>query len=49
LEELTEYGDVFAVDSDDYGRTNKMYHRIDTGDPRKIRHPESSLPVAKKG
>jgi hypothetical protein len=33
LEELlTEYKDIFAVDSEDHGRTNKVYHRIDTGD-----------------
>jgi hypothetical protein len=38
LEELlTEYKDIFAVDSEDHGRTNKVYHRIDTGDARPIR------------
>jgi hypothetical protein len=29
---LAEYGDIFAVDSEDHGRTNKVYHCIDTGD-----------------
>jgi hypothetical protein len=27
---LTEYGDVFTMDSDDYGRTDRVYHSIDT-------------------
>jgi hypothetical protein len=29
---LAECEDIFAVDSEDHGRTNKVYHRIDTGD-----------------
>jgi hypothetical protein len=40
LEELlTEYEDISAEDDEDYGRTNKVYHRIDTGDARPIRKP----------
>jgi hypothetical protein len=31
---LTEYDDIFAGDDEVYGRTNKVYHRIDTGDAR---------------
>jgi hypothetical protein len=32
LEELlTEYGDIFDMDSDDYGRTERVYHSIDMG------------------
>ncbi|XP_023716570.1 uncharacterized protein LOC111869344 [Cryptotermes secundus] len=32
LEELVaEYADIFAQDNEDFGRTNKVYHRIDTG------------------
>jgi hypothetical protein len=29
---LAEYKDIFAVESEDYGRTNTVYHRIDIGD-----------------
>jgi hypothetical protein len=33
LEELlTKYENIFAVDSEAHGWTNKVYHRIDTGD-----------------
>jgi hypothetical protein len=33
LEELlVKYEDIFAVDSEDHGRTDKVYHRIDMGD-----------------
>jgi hypothetical protein len=32
LEELlTEYGDIFAMKSDDYERTKRVYHHINTG------------------
>jgi hypothetical protein len=32
LEELlTEYGDIFAMDSDDYEQTDRVYHCTDTG------------------
>jgi hypothetical protein len=48
LEELSEYEDIFAGDNEDYGRTNKVYHRIDTGDTRPIRHPPRRLPLAKQ-
>jgi hypothetical protein len=49
LEEfLAEYEDIFAVDSEDHGRTNKVYHRIDTGDTRPIRQPPRRLPLAKQ-
>jgi hypothetical protein len=37
LEELTEYGDIFAMKSDDCGRTDRVYQRIGTGeDLRKV-------------
>jgi hypothetical protein len=49
LEELlTEYEDIFAVDSEDHGWTNKVYHRIDMGDARTIRQPPRRLPLAKQ-
>jgi hypothetical protein len=39
LQELTEYRDIFAMDSDDYGRTNGVYHHVDTGQVRPIHQP----------
>ncbi|XP_023718761.1 uncharacterized protein LOC111870591 [Cryptotermes secundus] len=40
LEDLvSEYADIFAQDNEDYGRTNRVYHRIDTGEARPIRQP----------
>jgi hypothetical protein len=48
LEELTEDIDTFAMDSDDYGQTDIMYHRIDTGEAQPIRQPPSRLPMAKQ-
>jgi hypothetical protein len=45
---LTEYGDIFAGDDKDYGRTNKVYHRIDMGDARPIRQPQRRIPLAKQ-
>jgi hypothetical protein len=32
MEELTENIDIFTVDIDDCGRTDIVYHRVDTGD-----------------
>jgi hypothetical protein len=49
LEELPiEYEDVFAGADEDYGRTNKVYHSIDTGDARPIRQPPRRIPLAKQ-
>jgi hypothetical protein len=49
LEELlTEYEDIFAVADEDYGRTNKVYHRIETGDARPIRQPRGEYPWRNK-
>jgi hypothetical protein len=45
---LAECDDIFAVDSEDHGRTNQVYHRIDTGDARPIRQPPRSVPLAKQ-
>jgi hypothetical protein len=49
LEELlTEYDDIFPGDNEDYGRNNKVYHCIDTGDARTIRQPPRRIPLAKQ-
>jgi hypothetical protein len=47
-EPLTEYGDIFAIGSDAYRRTDRVYHRIDTGKVRPICHPPRRLSVAKQ-
>jgi hypothetical protein len=49
LEELlNEYEDIFAGADEDYGRTQKVYHVIDTGDTRPIRQPLKRVPRAKQ-
>jgi hypothetical protein len=49
LEELiADYQDVFEIKSGDHGRTEKVYHRIDTGDARPIRQPPRRFPLAKQ-
>jgi hypothetical protein len=45
---IAAYEDVFATQSGDYGRTNRVYHRIDTGEARPIRQPPRRLPLAKR-
>jgi hypothetical protein len=45
---VSEYQDVFITRDGDYGRTDRVYHRIDTGDARPIRQPPKSLPLAKQ-
>jgi hypothetical protein len=47
LEDLiTEYGEIFATNSDYYGRTYRMYHRIDTEKARPIRQSPRRLQLA---
>jgi hypothetical protein len=49
LEELVaEYADIFARNSEDYGRKDKVYHRIDRGDARPIRQPPRRVLLAKQ-
>jgi hypothetical protein len=49
LEEFPgEYEDIFAVDSEDHGRANKVYHRIYTEDSPPIRQLPRMLPLAKQ-
>jgi hypothetical protein len=37
---LTKYEDIFAMDSDVYGRTDRVYHRIDMGErPDRFANP----------
>jgi hypothetical protein len=38
--------DVFETKRGDHGRTEKVYHRIDTGEARPIRQPPRRLPLA---
>ena len=39
---------VSADHSNVHGRTERLYHRIDTGDARPIRQPPRRLPLAKQ-
>lgn len=49
MEELVaDYQDVFQTKSDDYGRADKVYHSIDTGDARPIRQSPPRFPLAKQ-
>lgn len=43
LEDLTEYRDIFAMGSNDYGWTDRLYDHIDTGEARLIRQPPRRL------
>jgi hypothetical protein len=45
---LTKYNGIFAVDSEDHGWTNNVYHCIDAGDARLIRQPPRKMPLAKQ-
>jgi hypothetical protein len=45
---ITEYEDIFATGSEEYGRIDRVYHRIDTRDAQPIRQPPRRLPLAKK-
>jgi hypothetical protein len=47
LEELaTKYGNIFAIKSDDYGRIDRVYQRIHTGDAQTILQIMRRLPLA---
>jgi hypothetical protein len=49
LEELiTEYEELFAMESSDCGRTDRMYHLIDTVEVRPIRQSTRRLPLVKQ-
>jgi hypothetical protein len=39
-EELTEYGDIFAMNSDGYGRSARLYLCIDIGNARPPLQPQ---------
>ena len=42
---LVEYQDIFAKDSSDLGRTDKIKHRIDTGDTPPIKLRPRRIPI----
>jgi hypothetical protein len=48
LEFITEFQDLFATKSGDYGRKDTVYHRTDTGDAHSIRQPPRRLPLSKQ-
>lgn len=45
---IGEYADVFATQDGEYGRTQLVQHRIDTGSADPIRQPARRLPFAKE-
>jgi hypothetical protein len=45
---LTKYENIFAGDNEDYGRTNEVYHRLDTIDPTSIRQPPRRITLTKQ-
>lgn len=45
---LNEFRDIFACTSGDFGRTNKVKHRINTGNDPPIRQVPRRLPLAKQ-
>jgi hypothetical protein len=45
---IAEFQDVFAINGDDFGRTDRIFHRIVTGNARPIRQPPRRLPLAKQ-
>jgi hypothetical protein len=44
---IAEFRDVFATISDDFGRTDRVRHWIDTFNVRPIRQPPRRIPLAK--
>jgi RNase H-like domain found in reverse transcriptase/Reverse transcriptase (RNA-dependent DNA polymerase)/Integrase zinc binding domain/Integrase core domain/gag-polyprotein putative aspartyl protease len=46
---LAEYQHVFSLSDNDYGRTNLLKHRIETGDSRPIKQVPRRAPLAKQG
>jgi hypothetical protein len=45
---LTKYQDAFSKSADDLGRTDRVQHRINTGNANPIRHPPRRLPLGKR-
>lgn len=45
---LTKYQNTFSKSPEDIGRTNKVKHRIDTGNAAPIRIPPRRLPIGKR-
>ena len=45
---LEEFLDVISVGDDDLGRTELVYHKIDTGDAQPVRQPARRLPFHQK-
>ena len=45
---LLDYSDIFAQSSDDFGRTGRIQHRIDTGDSQPIRQQTRRMPTFRK-
>jgi hypothetical protein len=48
FEEHTVYRDIFAMESNGYGRTDKLYHCIDMREVWLICQPLGRVPLAKQ-
>ena len=49
LNVLLNYADIFAVDKNDIGRTDKVQHQIDTGGAPPVRQQVRRVPPALRG
>ena len=45
---IADYQDIFETKGDEYGRIEKLYHRMDTGDARPNRQNPRRLSLAKQ-
>jgi hypothetical protein len=45
---ISEFQDIFATESDDYGQTDKLYHHTDTSDAHPIHQHPNRLLLAKQ-
>ena len=43
---MTEYANIFAVNSAEIGRTDLVHHQINTGDSAPVKQPARRIPFA---
>lgn len=46
--QLCKYQDVFSLSSEDYGRTNIVQHKVNTGDSAPTKQCQRKIPLAKQ-
>jgi hypothetical protein len=47
-EHCTAYGDIIAMNSNDYRQTDRVYNHIDTGEAQQIHQLQRTFPLAKQ-